>query len=130
MREKKNPGDALLEDRTFASIWRGGLPEGCRLVLRCQLGEDAQGRILYNGRPFNRSSWTWRPPKFIRLQGRLARENSDPRNNNPEISLYTQDGEVLKLDVCPCGGELLIDRNGYLYCEKCCIIYNNHDRQL
>ena len=41
----------------------------------------------------------------------------------PEISIYTKKGELLRLDACPCGGELQQDRRGFLYCKECSIIY-------
>lgn len=79
--------------------------------------------LLYNGHLYNRNSWSWRPPKFIRLQGRQAKESADPRNNHPEIVIFTVHGDALWLDACPCGGELLMDNNENLYCSKCKIIY-------
>ena len=110
-------------DNAFRTIWEGGILRGCSLKIRCQVSADSDGHLLYNGRRFSRSSWSWRPPKFIRQQGRLAREYADPRNNHPEIVVYTMRGEALLLDACPCGGELLMDSNENLYCSKCKIIY-------
>jgi hypothetical protein len=55
--------------------------------------------------------------------GRPAREQHNPLNTNPEISIITEKGQVLRLDACPCGGELLKDRRGVLYCSKCFIVY-------
>jgi hypothetical protein len=112
---------ALARDKAFRSIWEGGVLH-CHLSIRCQVAEES-GRLIYNGRPFNRSQWSWRPPKIIRIQGRLAKEASDPRNNNPEISIYTESGKLLRLDACPCGGELLMDHRGFLYCKKCNTVY-------
>ena len=111
------------KDKAFRAIWEGGILRGCSFKIRCQVSIDSQGRLLYNGRLYNRNSWSWRPPKFIRMQGRLARESTDPRNNHPEIVIYTMNGEALLLDACPCGGELLMDNNENLYCDKCKIIY-------
>ena len=111
------------KDKAFRTIWEGGILKGCSLKIRCQVSLDPKGRLLYNGRLYNRNSWSWRPPKFIRQQGRLAKESTDPRNNHPEIVIYTMSGRALLLDACPCGGELLMDRNGYLYCSSCKIIY-------
>jgi len=110
-------------DKAFRTIWEGGILRGCSLKIRCQISVDSGGHLLYNGRRFSRSSWSWRPPKFIRQQGRLAKESTDPRNNHPEIVVYTMKGEALLLDACPCGGELLMDNNENLYCSKCKIIY-------
>ena len=110
-------------DKAFRNIWEGGILRGCSLKIRCQISVDSDGHLLYNGRRFSRSSWSWRPPKFIRQQGRLAKESTDPRNNHPEIVIYTMRGEALLLDACPCGGELLMDNNENLYCSKCKIIY-------
>jgi len=110
-------------DKAFRTIWEGGILRGCSLTIRCQISVDSDGHLLYNGHRFSRSSWSWRPPKFIRQQGRLAKESTDPRNNHPEIVIYTMSGEALLLDACPCGGELLMDNNENLYCSKCKIIY-------
>jgi len=112
---------ALQKDDAFTPIWNGGIMH-CHLSIRCQVAEKS-GKLLYNGKLFNRSKWSWRPPKVIRMQGRLAREYTDPRNNNPEISIYTEHGELLRLDACPCGGDLRMDSRGFLYCEKCNMIY-------
>lgn len=110
-------------DAAFRHIWEGGILRGYSLKIKCQVSIDSKGRILYNGRLYNRNSWSWRPPKFIRQQGRLAKESTDPRNNHPEIVIYTMKGKALLLDACPCGGELLMDNNENLYCSKCKIIY-------
>ena len=88
-------------DKAFRTIWEGGILRGCSLKIRCQILVDSDGHLLYNGRRFSRSSWSWRPPKFIRQQGRLAKESTDPRNNHPEIVIYTMRGEALLLDACP-----------------------------
>lgn len=111
------------KDKAFQGIWEGGILRGCSLKIRCQVSIDSDGRLLYNGRHFTRSSWSWRPPKFIRQQGRMAKEYSDPCNIHPEILIYTERGNILVLDACPCGGELLMDKNGNLYCSECKIIY-------
>jgi len=117
-------GRKLFEkDKAFRHIWEGGILRGCSLILKCQVSFDSKGRLLYNGRLYNRNSWSWRPPKFIRMQGRLAKESADPRNNHPEIVIFTVGGEALWLDACPCGGELLMDNNENLYCSECKIIY-------
>ena len=111
---------ALRKDVGFRSILDGGVRH-CH-TLRCQVAEK-NGRLIYYGKPFRRSQWSWQPPKIIRVQGRLAKESSDPRNNHPEISIYNERGELQRLDACPCGGELLMDHNYNLYCVDCSIIY-------
>lgn len=113
---------ALGKDSAWQRINDGGLLH-CRLIIRCQVGEDLDSHLLYNGRRYTRRVWSWRPPKIIRMQGRLAREYSDPRNEHPEIIIITQNGEALKLDACPCGGELIMDHRGFLYCASCHLIY-------
>lgn len=111
----------LRKDKAFHAILTGGVIAG-HLSLRCQV-QEKDGRLIYNGRPYSRACWSWRPPKVIRNQGRIAKEYSDPRNNNPEISIYTESGKLLRLDACPCGGELLMDHRGFLYCNKCNTVY-------
>lgn len=113
---------ALRRDKAFMRIWDGGIMRGRGLKIRSMITEKNDHLIL-NGRKFTRSSWDWRPPEIIRQQGRLAREYSDPRNNHPEISVITENGELLRLDACPCGGELVMDHREVLYCSKCFIIY-------
>lgn len=112
---------ALQKDDAFRPIWNGGIMH-CHLSIKCQVAEES-GRLIYNGRALTRSSWDWRPPKIIRMQGRSARESSDVINNNPEITILTQNGKLLRLDACPCGGELLMDHRGFLYCKECSIVY-------
>jgi hypothetical protein len=113
--------EALRKDRSFCLILDGGILH-CHLSIRCQVAEES-GRLIYNGRPFNRSSWSWRPPKVIRMQGRQARESTDPRNNHPTIYIITPCGDLIPMDTCPCGGDLRMDHRGYLYCNQCNIIY-------
>lgn len=112
---------ALWKDDAFRPIWNGGIMH-CHLSIKCQVAEKS-GKLLYNGKLFNRSKWSWRPPKVIRMQGRLAREYTDPRNSSPEISIITARGVIIWLDACPCGGELLMDHRGFLYCKECNIVY-------
>ena len=114
---------ALARDKGFTQIWQGGMLTGRHLVLKLQISFNKKGRLLYNGRPYNRDSWTWRSPKFIRLQGREAKEEPNSYNNHPEIYLTTLNGQELRLDACPCGGELLRDRCEYLYCRECGMVY-------
>ncbi|OPY49330.1 MAG: hypothetical protein A4E49_03153 [Methanosaeta sp. PtaU1.Bin112] len=113
------------EDRAFWHIWSGGVIRGRRLTLRCQLAEDEQGRLLYNGRLYNRDSWTWRPPKFIRLRGRYAKENPDPLNSYPTEIREKEDGSKERMRrVCDrCGGRLVYDIITLdLYCQECFIV--------
>jgi hypothetical protein len=112
---------ALKKDKAWQAISSGGMMQ-CRLIIRCQVAEEG-GHLIYNGRRFNRGCWSWRPPKVIRLQGRTAREYPDPINEHPEITIITEKGQLLRLDACPCGGELVKDHRGVLYCEKCSICY-------
>jgi len=63
------------------------------------------------------------PPKVIRQQGRLAKEEPDEANTHPEIIIFTAKGEALNLDACPCGGELIMDDDGSLYCKECGVFY-------
>lgn len=112
---------ALWKDDAFRPIWTGGIMH-CHLSIKCQVAEES-GKLIYNGKLFNREKWSWRPPKVIRLQGRPAREYTDPQNNNPEISIITVRGDIIWLDACPCGGELLMDHRGFLYCKECSIVY-------
>ncbi len=114
---------ALARDRGFETIWQGGKLTGRHLVLKLQISFNKKGRLLYYGRTYNRDSWTWRPPKFIRLQGREAREEPNSRNSHPAIYITTMNGQELKLDACPCGGELVKDSREYLYCRDCGMVY-------
>jgi len=117
---------ALSKDKGFETIWKGGILTGCHLVLKLQISFNAKGRLLYNGKPYSRGIWGWRPPKFIRLQGREAKEEPNSRNSHPEIYLTTLNGEELKLDACPCGGELVKDSCECLYCRDCGTVYDHH----
>jgi len=121
----------LVKSPQFRAIWLGGCVEQ-HLILRKQIDIDERGRLLYNGKPYKRNTWCryfmgdcelYGPPKVIRQMGRIAKEVPNPANNNPEISIVTVGGEVLRLDACPCGGELIRDHRGALYCSNCFIIY-------
>lgn len=113
---------ALRKDVGFLPILDGGVVPGRTLTIRCQVAEK-DGHLIYNGRAYNRSCWSWRPPKVIRMQGRLAKDPTDPMNTKPEISIYTEKGKLLLLDACPCGGELRKDHRDVLYCTECYITY-------
>jgi hypothetical protein len=80
-----------------------------------------------HGHRFCRSDWgIYRPlPKFLRIQGRMAKDQFSTFNDHPEIRLQTQRGETLILDACPCGGSLMLDQNTCMYCETCGEIYND-----
>jgi len=110
----------LGKDKAFKNILNGGKLKG-PLKIKLQVAER-DGRLIYNGRLYTRACLSWKPPKIIWQQGRPAKEESDPRNNNPEIAIYA-DGKIITLDKCPCGGELLMDHNYNLYCNDCSIIY-------
>jgi hypothetical protein len=122
----------LKKSPSFRNMWSGGRDEKRHLTLRLQISTDSKGRLLYNGKPYKKNTWCryfvgdvelYGPPKVIRQMGRPAREQHNPLNDNPEISIITEKGQVLRLDACPCGGELLKDHRGALYCSKCFIIY-------
>ena len=112
---------ALSKDTSFRPIWSGGTIGG-HLRIKCQVAEEG-GLLIYNGRKYHRSQHGYRPPKIIRMMGRMAKESTDPMNDNPEISILTAQGKILRLDACPCGGELVMDHREVLYCAKCFAIY-------
>jgi hypothetical protein len=122
----------LKKTPSFRYIWSGSLEEQQHLTLRLQISTDSKGRLLYNGKPYKKNSWCsyfvgdcklYGPPKVIRQMGRVAREIPNPANVHPEISILTARGEVLRLDACTCGGELVMDHRGVLYCSNCFVIY-------
>lgn len=85
-----------------------------------------ENRLLYRGHQFSMSEWpSHLPPKFIQIQGRPAKEEFSIYNDRPTISIRTQGGILLTLDACPCGGCLLLDFSGNLYCNACFEIYND-----
>ncbi len=108
--------------------WEVHKEDPARWVHECRLLRDKAGKIC----PLDEMctsliwSWSWRPPNFVRQQGREAKEEHNSRNNHPEIYLTTLNGEELKLDACPCGGELVKDRCECLYCRDCGMVYNHH----
>jgi hypothetical protein len=121
----------LQKSPVFNALWMGGGVER-HLSLRKQIDIDSSGRLLYNGRIYNKDTWCryyfgdlqlYGPPKVIRQMGRVAKEIPNPANNNPEISILTQNGDVIRLDACPCGGELILDHRGALYCSNCFVVY-------
>jgi hypothetical protein len=120
----------LAKSPMFSRIWEGG-PRGLHLRLRKQVDEK-DGHLIYNGKPYNRDTWGcyyvgdcqfYGPPLVIRQMGRMAKEIPDDLNTHPEISIQTQKGDTLRLDACPCGGDLRKDRRGALYCSECFMIY-------
>ena len=113
---------AMKRDKAFWHIWTGGVLRAS-LEIRSRAWVDEKGRLFLNGRRFTRSSWGWRPPAIIRDQGRMAKDYPDPMNFRPSIIVEDEDGKPVRRDTCPCGGQLLKDRRGYLYCTKCNIIY-------
>ena len=120
----------ISKDVGFSPIWKGGILRGAHLILKIQVSEDAQGRLLYNGRLYNRSSWTYMPPKFIRLQGRQAKEFSSFYNNYPTDIIEVDEEKVRIRRTCDCGGKLVYDKRAWLYCEKCHLIDNDIDQVL
>lgn len=121
----------LAKSPMFRCLWQGG-PEELHIILRKQVDVNERGQLIYNGKPYNRDTWScyyigdsryYGPPLVIRQMGRMAKEIPDDMNSNPEISILTENGNVLRLDACPCGGELLKDHRGVLYCSDCFSIY-------
>ncbi|VVB63276.1 Uncharacterised protein [uncultured archaeon] len=115
----------ISKDVGFSPIWEGGILHGAHLILKFQVSEDALGRLLYNGRLYNRRSWSYVPPKFIRLQGREAKEYSSFYNNYPTDVIEVDDEKVRIRRTCGCGGKLVYDKRAWLYCEKCHLIDND-----
>jgi hypothetical protein len=115
----------ISKDIGFSPIWKGGILHGAHLILKIQVSEDTRGRLLYNGRLFNRSSWSYMPPKFIRLQGRQAKECASIYNNYPTDIIEEDDQKIRIRRNCGCGGKLVYDKRAWLYCEKCHLIDND-----
>lgn len=111
----------LRRDKAFWRIWDGGLLQSV-LTLKPMVAWDSDDHLILNGRRYQRSRY-WFLPEILRKQGRLAREYPDARNHKPVITVWTQKGDALVLDGCPCGGELRIDHRDAIYCERCNIIY-------
>jgi hypothetical protein len=101
------------------------------------LQSSKEGILLYNGKPFSRSkaSWDYRPPKFVRIQGRYAKEIPNPRNSFPKV-IKVERGDNGKITVkrvravCrgtkgrACNeGAYRYDKRMYLYCYSCGLIY-------
>jgi hypothetical protein len=121
----------LKKTPSFRTIWSGGREEQ-HLTLRLQVGIDSKGRLLYNGKPYRRNTWCryfvgdcelFGPPKVIRQMGRPAKEIPNPVNDRPEIIVPAAHGEIIRMNTCTCGGELLMDHRGVLYCSRCFTIY-------
>jgi hypothetical protein len=115
----------ISKDIGFSPIWKGGILHGAHLILKIQVSEDTRGRLLYNGRLYNRSSWSYMPPKFIRLQGRQAKECSSFYNDYPTDVIEVDDEKVRIRRTCGCGGKLVYDKRAWLYCEKCHLVDND-----
>jgi hypothetical protein len=116
----------LSKDKGFSPIWEGGILRGAHLTLKVQVSEDAWGRLLYNGKLFNRRQWSYQPPKFIRLQGRLAKEFTSFYNNYPTDVIEIEGQKVRIRRMCDnivnnaiCGGKLEYDPRGFLFCTVC-----------
>jgi hypothetical protein len=115
----------ISRDIGFSPIWKGGILHGVHLILKIQVSEDAWGRLLYNGRLYNRRSWSYMPPKFIRLQGRQAKEYTSFYNSYPTDTIEVDDKKIRIRRTCGCGGMLVYDKRAWLYCEKCHLIDND-----
>jgi hypothetical protein len=115
----------ISRDMGFSPIWKGGILRGAHLILKIQVSVDDWGRLLYNGRLYNRSSWTYMPPKFIRLQGRQAKEYSSFYNSFPTDIIEVDEEKIRIRRTCSCGGKLVYDKRAWLYCEKCHLIDND-----
>jgi ribosomal protein S27AE len=116
----------LEKNSLFRRLWNG--PTAIDITLRAQVRVE-NGIIYYNDRKYNKDTWTnflvvegllYGPPKFIRLQGRLAKESPDPLNSIPTDVVELEDGQYQRVRrTCGCGGRLIYDHNSILYCEKC-----------
>ena len=100
----------ISKDRGFSPIQAGGILHGAHLILKIQVSEDEGSRLLYNGRLYNRRSWSYRPPKFIRLQGREAKEYPSFYNNYPTDIIEVDSEKVRIRRTCECGA----------VCHSCC----------
>ncbi len=115
----------------FSRLWNGLSDAEIDITLRPQVRVE-NGVIYYNGRKYNKDTWTsffvvsdlfYGPPKFIRLQGRMAKEVPDPLNSAPTEVVELESGQLQRVRrVCSCGGRLVYDHNSILYCEKCKLI--------
>lgn len=118
------------KDIWFDFFWRGGMfSSKYHLVLKRQVATIQKGDkfiTLYNERPYRKPRKGCLPPKFIRMQGRSAHSRPSLANNKPLVRDVDEDGNDLVFTKCPCGGELVYDRNEYLYCLKCGLIHNTH----
>ncbi len=121
----------ISRDTGFSPIWKGGgILRGAHLILKIQVSVDALGRLLYNGRLYNRSCWSYMPPKFIRLQERQAKEYSSFYNNYPTDVIEVDSEKVRIRRTCGCDGKLVYYKRAWLYCEKCHLIDNDIDQVL
>jgi hypothetical protein len=123
-RTKLKPPCRLAQcEPTFERIWTGGLLTGAYFSIRLQISTDERGRLLYNGKLYNKNSWTWQPPKFIRLQGRHAKETLNPFNSYPNEIIVLDGKKIIVPQYCDaCGGDLVYDHNMNLYCVRCELI--------
>ena len=77
-------------DPGFAHIFNPQPFKGHLVGIQSLISFDEKGRMLYRGRRYDRSSWTFRPPKVIRIQGRQAKDLSDKRNGYPTEEINTE----------------------------------------
>lgn len=80
------------------------------------------GNVLFYGKQ-RFTKWAWgrldKLPKFMRKQGRFARESWDPSNEWAIISYWDpEEHELIESHLCRCGGTLLYDQMGF-YCSIC-----------
>lgn len=111
----------LHNDLVFWVIWRGGvLPFGTHLALNAQVSIDARGRLRYYGRLYDQRTWSWQPPKVVRLQGRGAKEYPSDANRRPTDWTKVDDVWVGILRRCDeCNGDLVYEPDRSLYCSEC-----------
>lgn len=115
--------EGIERDTAFNRIYDGGVIKDATLTIRSQVSIHGD-RWYYNDRPYTRSSWSWRPCRFVRSLGRMAREYPDGSNTHPMIDLMTESGQVIQVDNCPvCGGDLVLDERDELYCTECYVIW-------
>ena len=128
--DQKRFNKALKADFVFSRIWN---PFEASLTLRYQVATDEHGRLLYNGKRYNRGVWYkffvadskyYGPPKVIRQQGRMAVEYYNARNRRPTEVIDLEDGSHKRIrKVCDeCQGRLEFDETMVLYCIECGLV--------
>ncbi len=115
----------------FSRLWNGLADAEIDITLRPQVRVE-NGVIYYNGKKYNKDTWTnffvvsdlfYGPPKFIRLQGRMAKEIPNPLNSISTEVVELESGQLQRVRrVCSCGGRLVYGHDLVLYCEKCKLV--------